>query len=210
MKQYLVLALAAVALAIAAPSAFATRVIFDPPSGIGPPVGTDCTLASGTLNNFTPCNVSKLNTAYWVSFVDCETLTGIGSPPGWCLFMDNTSGQTLTTFTFEFTVPTGGSYDNTNVLQCFSQPSDLATNDCVPGAVVNPGDMFKVSFFGPIANNTNFYLITDFIENPGYAEVTVSVPEPGTLGLFGLGLLALGVGVGLQRRRQTSRSNEAA
>jgi hypothetical protein len=70
--------------------------------------------------------------------------------------------------------------------------------------------MFKVSFFGPIANNTNFYLITDFIENPGYAEVTVSVPEPGTLGLFGLGLLALGVGVGLQRRRQTSRSNEAA
>lgn len=218
MKQYLVLALAAIALAFAAPSAFATRVIFDPPgsplpppSGNAPPAGTDCTTGVPS-NNFTPCLVSQLDTLYWVNFVDCTTRD---LEPGWCLFMKNTSGQTLTKFTFEFTIPMGDtqgnvSYDGTNVLQCFSQPPGLATDDCAPGEIVNAGEMFKVSFFGPIEDGTNFSLITDFINNPGNAGVTVSsVPEPGTLGMFGLGLLVLGAGVGLRRRCQALRSGEA-
>ena len=62
MKRYLVLALAALALALAAPSAFATRVIFDPPSPNAPlavvPTTTDCT--QGTYpNTYTPCNISQ-------------------------------------------------------------------------------------------------------------------------------------------------------
>ena len=213
MKGYLVLALAGLALAIAAPSAFATRVIFDPPSGVGTGQGgTDCTLSSGAplyLNDYTPCNVSQLDTAYSVEFVDCSTLTGIGSPTGWCLFMDNTTGKTLESFTFKFTAPAGGSYDGTDVLTCSSSPADLATNNCPNGTSLTVGQSLDLSFFGPIANNENFYLITDFKQSPGYADVTVTVPEPGVLGMFGFGLLALGVGFGWQRRRQTPRGNQA-
>ena len=214
MKRYLVLVLAALAFAMVAPSAFATRVIFDPPSGVGPlQGGTDCTLSSGAplyLNNYTPCTVSQLGTPYSVEFVDCSTLNGIGNPAGWCLFMDNTTGKTLTSFTFKFTVPVGGSYDGTNVLACSSSPVGLATNDCPNGTPVSVGQSLELSFFGPISNNENFYLITDFVNSPGYADVTVGVPEPGELGLFGLGLLAIGVGYGWQKRRQKPQAHHAA
>lgn len=213
MKRYLVLALAALALALAAPSAFATRVIFDPPSGGvisgAPPTGTDCTLSAGDLNDYTPCNISKLGTPYSVSFVNCSTLTGLNpSASGWCLFMTNVTRGALSKFTFQFTAPSGGSLDNTDELTCGSQPPGFATNNCQDGATVAAGDFLDLSFFAPLPNNTNFYLITDFVNQPEAATVTVSVPEPGVLGMFGLGLLALGVGFGWQKRRQaqTSRS----
>ena len=51
MKGYLVLALAGLALAIAAPSAFATRVIFDPPSGVGTGQGGALGLTFDSINN---------------------------------------------------------------------------------------------------------------------------------------------------------------
>lgn len=216
MKRYLVLALAALALAIAAPSAFATRVIFDPPLSnaalaVVPPT-TDCT--QGTYpNNYTPCLISQRNTPYTVEFVDCSTLSGLNpSTSGWCLFMTNVTGGPLNKFTFQFTVPTpSDSYDGSNQLHCGSQPPGFATDNCQDGATVTAGDFLDLSFFAPLANNTNFYLITDFKYQPDPATVIVSVPEPGALGMFGLGLLALGVGFGWQKRRQaqTSRSNEA-
>lgn len=203
MTRYLVLAAAALLLAITAPAAFATRVIFDPPSGIGPPVGTDCTLSAGNLNDYTPCNVNQINTPYDVTWVDCSTLTGLSPPAsGWCLFMTNVTGRTLSTFRFQFTVPGGGSQDQSDLLQCGSQPAGFATDNCRDGARVVPGEMLDLSFFATLPNNTNFYLITDFINQPDPATVTVSVPEPGELGLFGLGLLMLGMGYGWQRRRQ--------
>jgi hypothetical protein len=215
MKRYLVLALAAVALVIAAPSAFATKVIFDPPTGVGsgaPPSGTDCTLSSGALNDYTPCNVSKLDTPYSVSFVSCSTLTGLQpAAAGWCLFMTNVTGRSLNTFNFQFTAPSGGSLDGSDLLTCGSQPPGFASDNCQDGATVTAGDFLDLSFFASLPNNTNFYLITDFKNQPGPATVTVSVPEPGALGMFGLGLLALGVAFGWQKRRQAqmSRSNEA-
>ncbi|MGH8114795.1 MAG: PEP-CTERM sorting domain-containing protein, partial [Rhodanobacteraceae bacterium] len=200
---------------LAAPSAFATKVIFDPPSpppsGVGPSAGTDCTISDGSLNNYTPCNVSKLNTVYSVAFVDCTTLSGLSNPSaGWCLYLINVTPGSLSKFTFVFDVPGGGSYDDSDLLQCSSQPLGFATNNCPTNTTLTEGQELDLSFFASVEKNTAFYLITDFKQNPGYADVTVSVPEPGELGLFGLGLLAIGVGYGLQRRRQKPRTNDAA
>lgn len=44
----------------------------------------------------------------------------------------------------------------------------------------------------------------------GPTGVTVGVPEPGELGLFGLGLLAIGVGYGWKKRRQGRGISNAA
>lgn len=210
MRRYLILTLATLALALAAPSAFATKVIFDPPSGVGPPAGSDCTLASGVLNNFTPCNVNQINTPYDVAFVNCSTLSGlVPAAQGWCLFMTNVTGTTLSTFHFQFAVPSGGSLDGTDQLVCGSQPLGFATDNCPDGVTVSADQLLDISFFATIPNNTNFYLITDFVNTPGTATVTVSVPEPGQLGLFGLGLLALGLGYGW-RKRQQARNDQAA
>ena len=207
MKRYLGLVFAAFALAISAPSAFATHVIFDPP----PPGGTDCTLSSGGINDFTPCDISKINTPYAVNFVACDTLTGLSPPAsGWCLFMTNVTGGSLHTFTFNFTVPAGGSSDGTDVLTCGSQPVGFATDNCDDGTHLTSAQILDLSFFATLPNNNNFYLITDFNNSPGSATVTVSTPEPDELGLFGLGLLALGVAFGFQKRRQVTRHNEAA
>lgn len=208
MKRFLVLAFMVLVAAIVAPSALATRAIFDPPaSGVAPPVGTDCTLGVAPLDDYTPCNINKLNTPYDVQFVGCSTLTGL-SPQvatGWCLFMTNVTGRTLHTFTFDFTAPSGGSFDGTDELTCGSQPPGFATDNCEDGLLVTPGESLDLSFFAALPSNKNFYLITDFINSPGIATVTVEAPEPGELGLFGLGLLALGVAFGWERRQTAQR-----
>lgn len=207
MKRILVLAFAALVVTIVAPSAFATRVIFDPPPSIALTTGTDCTLGTPPLDNYTPCNISKLNTPYAVKFVDCSTLTGLSpSASGWCLYMTNVTGGPLHTFTFNITVPTGGSADHSNALTCGSHPLGFATDNCVDGLLVAPGDVLDLSFFASLPPNQNFYLITDFIDSPGSATLTVSapVPEPGELGLFGLGLLALGLAIGFRKGKMVS------
>lgn len=203
MKPYWVLALAALLLVFVAPSAFAIRVIFDPPTQtFSDPVplgsSTDCT------QNYTPCTIKQAGTPYTVAFVGCSTLTGLvpSVNGGWCLYLDNVTGGPLSTFTFQFSAPSGGSLDNTNALSCSSRPAGFASDNCQDGTSVNAGDMLDLTFFALIPNNTNFYLITDFRYQPDPASVTAAVPEPGELGLFGLGLLVLGVGFAWQRRRQ--------
>jgi hypothetical protein len=205
MTRYLVLAAAAVVLAMTAPAAFATRVIFDPPpnslSSSALP-STDCTQSMDDLNNYTPCRVTQLNTPYTVEWVDCSSLSPGLMASGWCLFMDNVTGGSLSSFRFEFNVPSGGSSDGSDLLECSSQGIRGPVSDnCPDGARLSPGDSLDLSFFTLLPNNTNFYLITDFINQPDPATVTVSAPEPGELGLFCLGLLML-AGYGWRRRRQ--------
>lgn len=205
MKRYLILVLAAFGLAIAAPSAFATRVIFDPPTTLPDTTPPGCT-------HDDPCSIGELNHTYQVGFLPCSDIQGVLIPSGssYCLWMNNVTLHAATTFTFQFIVPDGGS-NSGDQLECSSIPSDLATDDC-PQSLPPVGELFTVSFFAnpPLPNRTDFYLFTDFVNSPGAANVTLSVPEPGGLGLFGLGLLALGVGYGWQRRRQKSRQGNAA
>lgn len=203
MKHCLAAILAALALVIAAPGAFATRVIFDPPTTPQPLATstTDCTHSD-------PCNISVLDQAYHVEFLPCAQALGVSTTGyNWCLWMNNVTGQAAAHFTFSFFVPAGGA-DSGDQLTCGSIPDDLATNDC-PQTLPPVGELFTVSFFAqpPLSNRTDFYLFTDFVNSPGSAEVTLSnsafaVPEPGSLGVFGLGLLALVAGLGLKRHHR--------
>lgn len=206
MKRYLALTLAAFALVLTAPSAFAIRIrIVDPPP-------TAC--ASDA-----PCSIYDLGTTYQADFISCSH-----SPTGlipnsvdtagfsYCLWLNNVTGDDASIFDFDMTVPMGA---GGNSLECQSDaPATLVAISC-PTFLPAEGNPFGVTFRSnpPIGNNRDFYLLTDFEVNPGSAGVTLSaasVPEPGELGLFGLGLLALGVGYRWRTRRQTSGRNEAA
>jgi len=199
MRRYLVLGFAAVVLAITAPAAFATRVVFDPPTVADPlpPVTAPfCTHSD-------PCSIGEINHTYQVDFLPCNEVMGVDTAGfSYCLWMNNVTGRAVSTFKFQFVVPVGGSHSG-DELECSSIPPDLATDDC-PESLPSPGELFTVSFFAPppLPNRTDFYLFTDFVNSPGVADVTLSVPEPGELGLFGLGLLLLGIGYGWQRRRR--------
>jgi hypothetical protein len=199
MRRYLILALAAFGLAVAAPSAFATRVIFDPPATLPDTTPPGCTRSD-------PCSIGEINHTYRVDFLPCDEVLGVDTTGfTYCLWMNNVTRHAVSTFTFQFIVPDGGSFSG-DELECSSIPPELATDNC-PESLPAVGELFTVSFFAnpPLPNRTDFYLFTDFRNSPGAANVTLSVPEPGELGLFGLGLLALGIGYGWQRRRRVGQ-----
>ncbi|MGN6191803.1 MAG: PEP-CTERM sorting domain-containing protein [Rhodanobacteraceae bacterium] len=199
MTRNLVLAAAALVLTMAAPAAFATRVVFDPPAT------TNDTLPPTTAPQCAhddPCSIGLLNHTYQVNFIPCGDVLGVDTSGfSFCLWMNNVTTHAASKFTFQFIVPSGGSFSG-DQLECGSIPTNFATDNC-PQALPDPGSLFTVSFFPhpPLPNRTDFYLFTDFVNSPGAANVTLSVPEPGELGLFGLGLLMLGVGYGWRRRR---------
>lgn len=214
MKRYLVMALAAFVLVIAAPSAFAIKVrVVDPPSTLSTAAITKTLVCdNGTITTGDdPCNISQIGEPYTVTFLPCGDITGI-STTGYtfCLYLDNVTKSSLSSIDFSLTVP-GPATDNTGDVTCTTSPNSLTVTNCPPNSL-NSGDVLnlKVTSIPPLSNNVDFYLLTNFVSQPDPATVTVFVPEPGELGLFGLGLLAIGVGCGLQRRRQKPLTNEAA
>jgi hypothetical protein len=221
MKRYLLLALAALAFVIVAPSAMAVRVrVVDPvdPQAASFPSGFDCVAGSANNQNF-PCLVAQPNQLYTVQFVGCSSLSHAltaaerqGFENGWCLYLNNFSTLTYGSGTFTFTIPTGGSADGTSVLSCDGVPSTVLVLGC-SSSPLSAGDSLTLSFTADkgVASNSSFFLLTDFLSAPGNASVTVTaVPEPGALGLFGMGLLGVGLGYGWKKRRQAHGINPAA
>ena len=233
MKHYLPLALAALAFFVAAPSAFAVRIrVIDAPTL--PPAtnsGADCTQLSA-LNPNAACPISDINATYLMSFVGAENpgcqgaaaVNGVGAIGiagfNYCIILQNVTQpqMPLTGFDFTFIVPDAGSGDVYSFIECDGFPESVSNSFCPPASVSNPlhsGEIIHVSFAAdpgvPVPEVA--YLFVDFENNPGNASVTVSgpvsVPEPGALGLFGLGLLAIGVGYGWEKRRQNGRINHA-
>lgn len=199
MKRHLVVALAAlIILFFAAPSAFATiHIHWDPPT-------TDI-----ACTNNQPCNVLQLDTKYTETWLGCDTpgipdMSSTNPPfsPTYCLWFNNVTGVAANVFTFSFAVPEGAGGE---ALTCDSSPDNFAMSNC-PDALPASGSTVTFTFVADPAlpNSTDFYLATDFASqpDPGSVVVSVSVPEPGVLGLFGFGLLAIGVAYGWQRRRK--------
>lgn len=211
MKRYLAVALVAFALALAAPSAFAVRVrVVDPPGSLT------------TSNPFpdcvssTPCNIYYFGTTYHPGFVSClHPPAGPINPAvdtagfSFCLWLNNKTGAGASQIDFDLTVPTGAGGAQ---LQCDSDdPNTLVAIQC-PSFLPADGSSFGMTFLSTpaLGDGRDFYLLTDFETDPGSAGVTLSatsVPEPGELGLFGLGLLAIGGAYSLQRRRQRPGMN---
>ena len=195
-------ALAGVVLLVAAPSASAALVhgtVVDPP------------ITGPTSVNFQPCEGLPIpSVASDLGYTDC-------------LSMSNGTSHYLTTFDFTMPIPVDATQGDG--FQCDTVENGdatlAATDDCALESYFGIDDTsFTMSFFaadGPgVAPGASFFLLMDFdgLTAPQAAHVNVgpitSVPEPGALGLFGLGLLAIGVGYGWEKRRQGRRANNAA
>lgn len=230
MKRSLTLALAAFALVIAAPSALAVRmrVVDAPlPSGTAMATVTDCASISASSPN-TACSVTDINATYTMRFVDaglpgCAAATSVaGVGPTdldgftYCIILVNFTKPKapLTGFNFTFEVPNAGPNDDYSQVQCTGIPGNVSSTFCPPAPLI-AGASVTASFSAhpgvPVAEVA--YLFVDFANQPGDASVTfsgpVSVPEPGELGLFGLGLLAIGLGYGWEKRRKSCRTGDA-
>jgi hypothetical protein len=215
MKHYLALALAAFALILVAPGASAVRIrVVD-----APPV--DCTALTDISPN-TACSITDLSDIYKMSFVDaslpgCQSATSVPDADidsfNWCIIFNNLSGDFLTSLNFTFTVPTQGDNDDYSFVFCDAVPSSVSSTFC-PEGPVQAGDIITATFSADpgVPTGEDAYLFVDFENNPGDVNATfasTSVPEPGELGLFGLGLLAIGVGYGWEKRRQSRRIHTA-
>ena len=218
MKRYPALALAAFILVLAAPSAFAVRMrVVDAPPGLTPPTSSasDCT-GNGVD---TPCAITDASDTYAMNFVaatnfGCQSAAGVSGVGAtgiagfnFCMILANeTSPQApLTGFSFTFVVPQEDPLDFYNFVDCDGMPGNVLASSC-PQGPLHAGDVVTASFSAqpgvPVGQLA--YLFVDFTNNPGTSSVTadISVPEPGVLGLFGVGLLAIGVGYSWRKGRQ--------
>jgi hypothetical protein len=212
MKRYLLLALAAFAFLIVAPSAMAIRVrVVDAPA-------VDCT----ALPASSICAVTDVNASYAMSFMPvsnalCQSAAAVPadiSGFNWCIAFTNLSGAPLTSLDFSFTVPTKAGGDDYSSVVCDGVPSSVTKTFC-PLGPVEAGNIISTLFSASpgVPSGESVYLFVDFQNSPGTTAATfapVSVPEPGELGLFGLGLLGIGLAYSWKKRRDTSGINSAA
>lgn len=217
MKHSLTLVLAAFALVMAASNASAKLykgTVIDAPvcdtSGtcaIPPPPGV-------------PQNVG--------GFLDCSSIhnTDVNGLAGYnyCLWLTNNTGSDLTTF--NFSIPFDDSVlTGNNALECSSFTSDV-TMTPTKCSLDTANSLFDMTFTASsaVASGTGTVILAMSLNDAPYSDensghfgpatvifgVPTSVPEPGELGLFGLGLLFIGVGYGWEKRRQNRRIRHAA
>jgi hypothetical protein len=186
-----------------------------------PPNPPDCTQNSPD----TACSIVNTTDTYALNFVDasqpgCQAAnnaTGVqlGDLAGftYCVILNNLSNSPLTTFNFTFTVPPQGLNDDYTTLDCSGIPTSVSSTFCPSASVTAPlvgGALLSASFSANpgVPNGEDAYLFIDFANSPGTTSLTLTplrplrVPEPGELGLFGLGLLAIGAACGLRMRRE--------
>lgn len=202
MRRYLILALAALILAVTAPSAFATIKIIVHDPGINP------------CNSSPDCIITSPGVDYAVPFTACTALPASQQPTApytGCLWLNYVSSSAVGELRIDLDVAPA---DGGQTLDC---AGTTGGNNCSDTATPTGGGAMSVSFYydPPFSTTTgqDLYILTTFADwdSMGTAGVTFyGVPEPSELGLFGLGLLAIAVGFGLQRRRQKPRTNDAA
>lgn len=207
-RTFLLVFAAAAVLLCVVPSAFAAAhrtVIFDPGLGsaISAPPSSTCT------NDLTqPCQVFDLSTSYLNTWISCTTPglpTGLSQYQS-CLWFQNMSGSAANVFSFGMNVAAPG--DAGQLVDCATSPEGIATWIC-PDSLPGNGDPFTVKFFAnpAVGNQDDFIIaINDFDANPGSPVAVASVPEPGALGMFGLGLIAIVGAYGWKRRRDGVRA----
>jgi hypothetical protein len=188
---------------------------------------TPCQNTNGT------CAIDFAPPVPQVGFIDCSIihdaqLTALGAGYNYCLWMTNNTAANLTTFNF-FVPFAAGTVNENDTLECVPTPSGHSphltpTGSCAQLQSLHSTDTsFDMTFTANpsfVAQNGTFILAMNMggaaYADPGlYGPVgvtvgtSVSVPEPGDLGLFGLGLLAIGVGYGWKKRRENRRGRSA-
>lgn len=205
MRRLTILSLSGIALLLgASSSAFAARATVSDPIGPGTPIpGFGVPVTAG--------------------FQDCSNFDWTGDG---CMGFTNDTGSDIYRLTFTFTV--NGQLDG-QTLTCATEGDVLTGNTCGEGITLSAGQQVTFSFFGgnPIpggpppvpaitwaaGSHANFpggTLYLSFSDTgaespedlPDITAMAVAVPEPGALGVFGLGLALIGLGFGLRRRLQ--------
>lgn len=206
MKRLMVMTLAACVLAFGmCSSALAMRFRLDP--GPTPPGATVTNLYADNIGTIVPVAWQACtNQGIPTSFSNPTPTTPPTPPYIACLALNNLTGASITSLTFQFTVPTALAGQT---VDCTSDGVYLAsTTDCPTGKLVaNQLVTFGFSGLPPIPDNTDFFLgasadgLTDPGQFPGVG-VTATVPEPAELGMFGFGLLLIVGAVEVSRRRR--------
>lgn len=202
MRRVFLMILAALAASVCtAPAAFAKKavVIFDPPP--------DLTCASNA-----PCSIQNLGATYINNWVSCGTIPNLSSDlAGFedCLWYENDSHSSANLFRFGMTMTAPGvepdaQPDDETQLECGVSPSGIAVWSC-PDVLPGVGGLLTTTFrtTSALESGTGFVLaINNFDGVPSTPSVVASVPEPGVLGLFGLGLIGIAGAYGWNRRRR--------
>jgi hypothetical protein len=157
------------------------------------------------------------------SFIDCAVIgnTKLDGMTGfnYCLWLTNNTGVGISKFNFSIPFDRG-IVTGSDTLSCLPITDSSVTVSPVHCTIDMTNRLFDLSFTSdiPVASGTGTIILAMSLGDDAYTTengfgpiaATFSVPEPGELGLFGLGLLAIGVGYGCAKRRQSRRTCSAA
>ncbi len=147
------------------------------------------------------------NVEYTVNWVTCNQ-AGFPSTSGFdaCIGFINQTNQPLTSFAFQFTVPSSGPLVG-QTLDCSTNGVNLTINNCSIGETLTAGEVVSALFTGgtPVPNNTLFFIgetgvgLSD-IQSVPFGVTAGTTPEPASVMLLVTGLATLGLW-GQRRRR---------